>query len=209
MVLLLLLLHHLTGTSNGLHFTDSLSIAVCVGGQTARFIPEALRPLIADNEKVHFSLFYNLQHKGGLPPIFNTDGWFFGTPIYYDMPADQALVALQRIFNNVTFSNIDNIQLQYWRALDAGAWQTHLGLEELNIIPQFGSSQHTILNMYRYQQKCVRQISAYEARMRTKFDYVISTREDIYFLGKLDVKVLVSEYVEKQFCQILSKSCLR
>jgi len=208
-MMVLLLLYHLIWTSNGPYLADSLSIAVCVGGQTARFIPEALRPLLADNEKVRFSLFYNLQHKRELPPVFNTDGWFFGTPIYHDMPAYQALFAIQRIFNNVTFGNVDSIQLQYWRPFDAGSWQIHLGLKELNIISQFGTSQYTILNMYRYQQKCLRQISGYETRMRSKFDYVISTREDIYFLGKFDVQLLVSEYIQRQRCQILSKSCLR
>ena len=208
---LLLQLHHrLAWTSSETYSVDSLSIAVCVGGQTARFIPEALRPLIADNEKVRFSLFYNLQHKGDkLPPVFNTDGWFFGTPIYNNMRAHQALVTIQRIFNNATFGNIDSIQLQYWRPFDADSWQIHLGLKELNVISQFGTSQFTILNMYRYQQKCVRQISSYEARMQNKFDYVISTREDIYFLGKFDVQQLVSEYMQRQRCQILSKSCLR
>lgn len=53
---LLLQLHHrLAWTSSETYSVDSLSIAVCVGGQTARFIPEALRPLISDNEKVRFS----------------------------------------------------------------------------------------------------------------------------------------------------------
>lgn len=206
---LLLQLHRLAWTSSGTYFADSLSIAVCVGGQTARFIPEALRPLMADNEKVRFSLFYNLQHKSKMPPVFNTDGWFFGTPIYHNMPAHHSLVTLQRIFNNTTFGNIDSIQLQYWRPFDADSWQIYLGLKELNIISQFGTSQYTILNMYRYQQKCLRQISSYEDRMRSKFDYVISTREDIFFLGKFDVQLLVSEYMQRQRCQILSKSCLR
>lgn len=203
-------LHRLEWTSSETFFVDSMSIAVCVGGQTARFIPEALRPLMADNEEVRFSLFYNLQKgQDKLPPVFNTDGWFFDTPIYHRMPAHDTLVTLQRIFDNATFGNIDSIQLQYWRPFNADSWKIYLGLKELNIISQFGTSQYTILNMYRYQQKCLRQISSYEARMQNKFDYVISTREDIYFLGKFDVQLLVSEYMQRQRCQILSKSCLR
>lgn len=156
-------------------------------------------------------MFYNLQKGDKLPPVFNTDGWFFDTPIYHGMSAHHALVTLQRIFDNATFGNIDSIQLQYWRPFNADSWQIYLGLKELNIISQFGSMQYTILNMYRYQQKCLRQISSYEARMQNKFkfDYVISTREDIFFLGKFDLQLLVSEYMQRQRCQILSKSCLR
>ena len=64
--------------------------------------------------------------------------------------------------------------------------------------------------MYKHHEDCGNQIVQLELLNGFKFDYVISTREDIYFFKPLNLNALISKYMAKRnrACDLLTKGCL-
>jgi hypothetical protein len=73
------------------------------------------------------------------------------------------------------------------------AWRAFMGNNTLDRMTGFSDemAQHTILNMYSYHEQCSRDIVEEETSSGRTFDYIISTREDIYFFHPLDLTVLL------------------
>lgn len=47
----------------------------------------------------------------------------------------------------------------------------------------FSNITHLVLSMYQKQELCVDRVVAHEMNISTKYDYIINTREDIFFFN--------------------------
>ena len=85
--------------------------------------------------------------------------------------------------------------LKFIRDRSSAEWHSHLELasnQKLDRITQFIEIQWRVLNMYQHQVVCAEKIRELEASRGIRFDYIISTREDIWFWNTVDLAALTS-----------------
>ena len=103
-------------------------------------------------------------------------------------------------------------------------WHSHFGLashQALDRIEQFKKIQWRVLNMYHHEVKCAEKIRELETSRGVKFDYIIRTREDIWFWNNVDLAALTRGGLVRGFdptkgaesqtvtpCDIVTKNCL-
>jgi len=184
-------------------------VAICITGQIGRLQPRFLiANLLKANPTFVFRLFYALQATENPVEdlVFNTEHGFHPTRFAYMTPMriEQELSkdihksgnALVKATRFVTPKSIE-------------AWRAFMGNNTLDRMTGFSDemAQHTILNMYSYHEQCSRDIVEEETSSGRNFDYIVSTREDIYFFHPLDLTVLLADQASSQ-CNLYSKNCM-
>jgi hypothetical protein len=173
-------------------------IALCVSGQSFRWQPQHLFYdfIIANLEDQHntkysyqFYFFFNIQisknasDKASL--VFNTDlsNTFAPSPISL-LSFNETSSFLADLFTSSTPTNNEKVHLAsltFRTALSQEELLQIIKVPLLDRITQYINVQTTLLNMYYHQVQCISQIINYEKNHQFKFDYIISTREDVYF----------------------------
>eukprot|EP01040_Poterioochromonas_malhamensis_P014076 gene14076-15555_t len=201
-------------------------VAVCISGQTARWQPQHLfEGLIFPNlqENYHFYLFFNMQMQdSSSETVFNTDiSNTFTASIMSTLNYDEAIKYLQ----DITFhsSSITIASLKYRPFIRKEALLRYFNTTALDRITQYTDVQATILNMYEHQVRCIKQLLRYELEQNVKFDYVISTREDVFFFRPLNLSTITNRLrkdtspeailslnpkTSNDVCDIFYKKCL-
>ncbi|RYZ90917.1 MAG: hypothetical protein EOP04_02305, partial [Proteobacteria bacterium] len=198
---ILLALARLSYTSNQLTWADSLvgsdqypRIAVCVSGQVTRWQPKHLfNGLLLPNPMFNFYLFYNLQ----LPPnssanVYSTDPQYsfdVSPLVHRDMA--EAATYIQLLYS--TMHHIHLASITYTTPQGADYWSAFFHNKPLDRIRDHVHIQTSILNMYAHQPQCIQQILAFEEKHQYKFQYIVNTREDVYFFKKLDLTYLITQ----------------
>lgn len=199
-------------------------VAVCVGGQVERWLPRYLfDDMILPNPEFDFHLFYNLQQSNFYHSsqeshvIYNTDVNFtyFPSPMSY-MQRRESINFLWNLYNNQESQNLKHIELNYFPFIN----ETEL-VHRFNFlsppfvqIEQYKEQQVSILNMYYHQFECVEQIEEFSLMNNVTFQFIIVTREDIWFWKSLNLTELIPLFLPKRgavstgACDLLTKDCL-
>ena len=188
--------------------TYKKNIGVCIGGQIGRLMPHFLnKDLVQANSQYFFHIFYNLDD--GKRVVFNTGDGYSPTK-YYSMTKDQIKKELTKTYSN---KNSKLHIVKFHKPTTNETFIKMFQVESLDRIVQYIYTQHTILNMYNFQVTCAQQIIELEDRLKIKFDFIISTREDIYFFKPLNLTFLENYLIttnetNSKKCQLLTKACL-
>ena len=197
------------------YFNNSLSnqtknkmIALCVSGQTSRLQPRhLLTSLINSNPAYSFYVFFNLQKH---THVFNTESnRTYTHSNYNEMEEHEIVTKLEKLyFQNA--SNVQGVSVNFHHSHDFKFWSAQMnGADKLDVIGEYQYTQTSILDMYNLQVACSHQIVSVEkTKIRSTFDYVISTREDVYFFTSLNITSLVINQMEIDNCSIVVKDCL-
>lgn len=195
-------------------------VAVCISGQVARWQPHHLvKGLLKANPQFRFYLFFNIQaHKNHSEIVYNTDPEnVFQQSDMTGLNYEQSWQILTEM-NNLANSRV--ISLLYIAAANADEWKQALNTTKLDRITQYLHAQTTILNMYAHHPHCIEQILAYEKTRNTQiknnyltpfhFDYIASTREDVYFFKPMNLSPIASIITpnKNHSCDIPFKRCL-
>ena len=191
-----------------------LQIAICISGQLGRLQPIYLATqLIGANPFFSYSLFFNLQSKDATnTTIFNTeaDGVFVNSVTEYELMLTQEDVSASLRNTFKSYPAVKRVYTAFHERKRLGDYTSMFKRKNLNRIYQYLEAQPSILNMYSYQEACVRQLQQTEAEKSFKFDYVISTRDDVYFFEPMNLTRLILDFSQPsgRNCSIVSKSCL-
>lgn len=204
-------------------------LAVCVGGQVSRLMPEHLyEGFVQFNTDYEFDFFYNLQRFNSSRPhiVYNTDPNVTFHPTKYAYLSEPMVKHdLYQIIRATEHSKV--ISVNFHDQIDLPEIEQEIGYElKLFELPQLRSraTQATILNMYRHQERCISQIKEYEIANNFTYNYVVSTREDVIIflrfnltkiLGILDEKVVTAVAGEdgsrnesySRKCNMVMKGC--
>jgi hypothetical protein len=188
------------------------SVAICICGQIARWMPEgSINGLVHDmNKNFDLYFFYKLG-KHAQKTVYSTRPDMATTtssPMYSLSKANITNTLLGMLTGENSYLAslwIDHHQrpAAYWRKLMAVA--------KLDRIIQYQHNQENILDMYKHQVDCAQQISLYEKEsMNQKFDHVIFTRDDAYYFKPVDLNVLQRHLTNEDIdCHLVSKNCLQ
>lgn len=170
------------------HLSETHRIAVCISGQISRWIPDFFYSgMIQANPEHLFSLFINLQFhtSTNITSVFTTKSQinFQPTPVS-ELPFSDML---QFVHDLYTTNHSQIVVLDIIPPKTLIEWKKSMKLS-LDRIFLYSKKQHAILNLYFHQRRCFDQIKLHEEIQQQAFDYVINTREDIYFFRpiKLD-----------------------
>lgn len=182
--------------------TCSQHIAVCVGGQVGRLIPDYfVDGLVLANPSYQFHFFFNLYNSA---VIYTTKSIPVDT-VYQNMTKNEIVSSLRTMLTSPN-SDVEVIALN--RLMTKSEWERRLNMDDFGLFQQFRKTGHIMLNMYQHHEDCARQIVQIENSKAMKMSYIISTREDIFFFKPLEISRLVRKYVKGQSCDILTKGCL-
>jgi hypothetical protein len=193
-------------------------IAVCVSGQLSRWIPEtAVKFLLEHNQQYEFTFFYNLQyHTSNMSYIFSTDPHISFHPTkFVTMKQSDVFDYIHTLYGHLNNTNVASITFVPPRSLHD--WETNILRHKADRISQYATMQHVILNFYSHQVRCIHQVQEYEQLRHTKFQYVLQTREDIYYFQPVSLDYLVShlknpdnlEDTGNLQCDLITKDCLQ
>jgi hypothetical protein len=204
----------------------SIKVAVCIGGQISRLMPHfLLEGLITPNPYVNFGLYYNLQsyNQSGSLIVYNTDTNFTFEPTKFAYMNQSAVTST--LFQLMTTNNSHIQSIKFFELINLPEVEKLIGYE-LNLFEVDAMKprkvQSTIINMYMHQQRCIHEIETYEKQQSFHYDYIISTREDVYFFRPFNLTKLFSildeieyrpnpsnlnETIPHRKCHILSKEC--
>ena len=195
------------------------NIAVCVSGQVSRWIPEtAVKYLLEANLRYRFTFFFNLQyHTSNSSFIFSTDAHISFHPTkFVSMQQSEMFDYIHSMYGSVNNTKIASISYVPPRRLQE--WENDFFKRKADRISQYSDVQHVILNFYAHQIRCVNQIEEYERLSNSTFDYVLSSREDIYYfrsvpldylLSHLKVPIPSEEPISSIHCDLIAKDCLQ
>lgn len=82
------------------------------------------------------------------------------------------------------------------------------GGKKADRISQYADMQHVVLNFYQHQHSCHTQFSAYEKLHNVEFAYVLSTREDSYYLSAVNVSHLTAQLRKTGECDMIARNCI-
>jgi len=185
-----------------------MSVAVCVTGMPERLQPEHLiKRFVAPNAaRFAFDIIYALAPPTSL--FYSTDGHVKYDPSSFAQQTHAQLT--QSLAKLVSGFPERHVRLHVLRAindLDAAALRKKLSIspvQALDRISQFiGNIQPRILNMYHHQEICAQQIGEIERGRGRVFDFVVSTREDVYLWKDMNLEELTSRHT----CDIVTKDC--
>lgn len=192
------------------------NVAVCVSGQLSRFLPEYIASgLIKPNPSIYFLLFLNMQYKfGSASGLYSTDSHL---SFHQTNLTSLTQTQLSNYLHNLlaTSNNSEMISLVFTNSEGIAYWEKIIQRSPLDRIHQYTSIQPNILNMYRNQYNCISQIESYESLTGNAVDYVISSREDLYYFYGLNLSYLLSFMKQQRqlssnhkVCDMISKECL-
>eukprot|EP01040_Poterioochromonas_malhamensis_P017043 gene17043-19498_t len=166
--------------------SSSLNIAVCISGQTSRWVPEYLYDgLIASNPNHYFYLFFNLQYQtsSDISSTFTTktSNLYQLTPIN-QMKHSDMMQYVHKLFTTEN-SQIAAIELVPPKSLQE--WKKSLKHNQLDRIYLYTRKQHAVMNLYSHQHRCLEQMKVFQDMHSVSFDYVLNTREDIYYFSPI------------------------
>lgn len=201
--------------------TCCFDIAVCISGQVGRWQPHFFfKDFIDVNVQDNFFLFFNMQTSNEKNQVVHSTGsQFLVTKMAY-MTHDQISTHLHEFIktrrNNSNFLNITYHTLPEQDHYLQNYSQYGDRFQQRNM--RLGSRiAVNIHRMYYLQVKCAEQILQYESDHSSKFDYIISTREDIFFfqpmkisnrLPKIRQNTSISKPHNSGGCDLLLKDCL-
>ena len=192
----------------------SVEIAICITGQTTRFLPRLIIPLFTANKDYQFSLFYNLQPSKALSYATHPH-------LKYD-PSPYSFMSLEQLEANITslyrdFRNVSIKSFVFTPQKNGGQeeWKSFFGTEKhLDIISQYSYMQESVLEMYYKIDLCGKKVEDYTRSTGNVFDFVIQTREDVIFFKEMELGNLIGKIKDTSYssssasCDILSKQCL-
>jgi hypothetical protein len=150
--------------------------------------------LYADlNAPYDFFLFFNMQvAKNKSEIVYNTDKrHVFKESSLANFHINDSIAVIEHLIGNR--KNIHIAGMQYHQVASIQQFKEILNTERLDRITQFETAQATILNMYLHQVRCIRQIVEFEnTSLGEKFDYIASTREDVFFFRPLNLTYHIS-----------------
>lgn len=199
---------------------DRHRLAVCISGQISRWLPETTVPyLLKANEDFEFTFFINLQfHLTNHSYVFSTDGHIAFHPTKFTHMSHMEV--LRYIHNLYTITNLSEVaSMRFVPPMSLAEWQRKsLHGQKADRISQYADMQHVILSFYQHQDACHAQIASHEARHNMTFDYVLSTREDSFYLSPVNLTDLVAHFrhpasppstiTRLQNCDIITRDCL-
>ena len=185
---------------------DKQAVAVCVTGSAARLQPR--------------SLFLNvLQHNSDY--CWDVIFVLAGGELRYSTAAHLTYMpspfarhnssrAMRLALESATRDLPDSIRLHVLdlvKDLVADEIDARLGgpLDRIREVVGEIQRQRRVLNMYNHQQLCAVAIEDLEMRQGHAFDWVVSTREDAYFMAPLNLTTLLAR---RTSCDIITKGCL-
>jgi hypothetical protein len=186
------------------HIYHSYDVAVCISGQTARWLPEQFyNGIIQANPGHVFHLFFNLQYTPSkdLSSVFTTNSLlsFQPTPIN-KMNQFQMFDYLHEIYGNSSNSKIESFQLVPPKSIED--WEKTLN-SKLDRIYLYTNKQNVILNLFMHHRRCYEQILFYEEfHPSNKIDFVINTREDIFFFKPISLQYLFPNRLKENLNRI-------
>jgi hypothetical protein len=186
-------------------------VAICITGQRSRLWPHSLVDNLVDANPLYtFDLFVALgpgqaltYNTHLLPPRDNT----LKDMIHHVSPLarlndDELLLVLQRYGSGNHQVHI----LERTHIRNTDEWKHELNTSKLDAIHMYTSTQDGILNTYMHHASCARAIEAHEDKHSKRFDYIISTRDDIYLLGPVNLQDLFAK--SSPTCDIYTKGCM-
>lgn len=203
-------------------FQDSIArskIAVCVSGQMSRWIPEtSVKYLLEYNPEYDFTFFYNLQyHTSNSTSVFSTDASISFQPTkFISMKQSEVFDYLHNLYIHLNNTKIASLTFVPSKQLED--WESFFQGQKPYAITQYSSTQHVILNFYSHQVRCIHQIEEYEKMTNTSFQYVLQTREDIYYFQGVSLRFLLSHLKDPESsqdrkdplkCDFITKDCLQ
>ena len=200
-------------------FAYGSTVAVCIGGQTARMLPSLLSPLFQDNSELQFKLFYTLQSSNNHDVRYWSDRSYTYEPSKYGkMDRSEILSSLMVEYKNLT--NIEIGAVEMIQGLSAEEWSSqHFNNKSLSVVRFPMSMPEIVLNMFQKQNTCADQILQYEAKHSLKLDYVFWAREDLHLYNAMKLSNLAA-YLQGSAsvpntvsatggaCQVITRSCL-
>lgn len=192
--------------------SSSYHVAVCVSGQLARWFPQHLsKGLITANPDIQFSIFTNIQyHTRKSPWIYNTDGHLAFQPTNLSsMPHAEVLDHVHALYDK---PNSKLVSMTFIPPDAPSEWLSILH-NNLDRIQQYKDAQASILNMYHHQELCMEQLDRFERFHNRTVDFVLSTREDIFYFRPLNLSYLLAMTTAegaggKSSCSLITKECL-
>jgi hypothetical protein len=185
---------------------DFPKVAVCITGQVDRWIPEMhVKNLVEANKNVYFSFFFNFEFANR---HHNTSYNFeFGIPSNFTHLSLKT--SLHEISEMYTSDNAEFVNFKFELPYDMHKWQNIMGREGelLDRIGEYTSRQPIILNMYKNHISCMDSVLQYETQTQVKFDYVINSREDVYYFHPIDLRDTF-EMLQNNSCGLVSKGCV-
>lgn len=201
-------------------FPESFRLAVCISGQLSRWQPEhLLNGLLAANPGFRFYLFYNLQEmkipsNDGNGSVFSTDPELnFDVSPMAALFLPDAAAHIRRLLQPFR-SYAQLASMAYWPWKSEKEWLDFFQQPSLDRIRDHrGKVQLSILNMYVHHPRCAEQIKEYELRSGWQVDYIINTREDVYFFRPMSLQTIINRlsptHVSGQpRCDLPYKQCL-
>ena len=160
--------------------TRSNSVAICISGQVGRWLPEQFVTSFIDaNPRYHKYFFFNMNNESYK---FSTNqNAIFSYGIDRHMKPSDIELYIRELYTRPDHSNV--VSIHYHKRYELLKWKEIMGGLRLDAINQFNETTVTdnILNMYKNYVNCGHQIETTETRQGWSFQYIISTREDIYF----------------------------
>lgn len=191
-----------------LNLVKATEIAVCISGQPSRFMPKLLAPLFEKNEQYNFKLFYKFENSSILK--YSTDpSKRFDPSQYIHKNEEELKSAISEVYAVLPNVLVEGVTLVNPKTRKQ--WIEELKYPALNTIWQYAYIQENILNMYEKIKLCGETLREYESEKGMKFDYVISTREDIILMKDMDLDKLIPKIRKSATdpgCDILAKNCL-
>ena len=175
-------------------------IAICITGMPARFQPRLLSTLFEDNPDISFNLFYRFQDDSSL--LYTTEPRNKYQPsIFASYDKETLEVKVKELYKK--FEHVDVSSIKYTTPKTRDQWLKEVGSFEP--IVQYIHLQERILNMFEKADHCAQDVRDYQAKNGISFDYIIHTREDMFFFQKVDLKALIAKYSD---CDWIGKDCL-
>lgn len=186
-------------------------VAVCVTGAQERLQPLSLvQSLLRPNwNEVEFHTFLVL--RSSLLGRHSTD------PSKGGAQSPWANLSSKQIQEAFQLSGLARVEVIQQKPRSRVEWQEAIGMEPGRIaqyIPFQLPAGDAVISpdgaheMYKHQELCTGLITAQEAELGVPFDFIISTREDVYFFQPVQLAPLILHLLAND-CDILAKVCPR
>jgi hypothetical protein len=187
-------------------------VAVCVGGQIDRWIPESQVPgLVEANKDVYFSFFFNLQY----PDHRVSPSSAVSSDFEFGIPSNYTRLEFHRTLNVVsemyTANNSEVVTMKFDLPYPARRWQNVMErqMQNLDRIVEYRHRPHLILNNYKNHVNCIDEIQTYENRTKITYDYILMVSEDLYYFHPMDLRPVFHALQKNAECGFISKGCLQ
>ena len=191
--------------------SNTMKIAICVTGQKGRLHLDHLQESVLEvnarsASPLELNLFIFLQTG---VTIFNTMNNTKSESRFDTMSDMEVEKEINRTWGKVPYVEVTEVKFHHF--IEMHEFTKMMNQEQsLDIFNHFnGSTTVNILNMYKHHERCADSVLEKEASSSNiKYEYVVNTREDIYFFG-LPVSLNdLTETARRHRCDFVSKGCL-